>query len=148
MSLAFLIGVLTGLRGLTPPAAVAWALYLGWMHVDGFLGALGSGVAVTLLTVLAAGELVGDKLPFTPARTAPPGLIARLIGGGVTGACVTGGSVGGALVGIVGALAGTFGGYQARTRLVRALGVPDVVIAVLEDAVTIAGSLWVVRHIQ
>lgn len=145
MALAFLIGVLTGLRGLTPPAAVAWALYLGWMQYDGMLGALGSGIAVTLLTVLAAGELVGDKLPSTPARTAPPGLIARLIGGAVTGTVVAGGIVG-AVAGMAGALAGTFGGYQLRTRLVRALGVPDLVIALLEDVIAVGGALWVVTR--
>ena len=55
-------------------AATAWALWLGWMHVDGLLG--------------------------------------------------------------------------SRTGLVRALGVPDLPIALLEDAVTVAASLWVVRHVQ
>ena len=55
-------------------AATAWALWLGWMHVDGLLG--------------------------------------------------------------------------SRTGLVRALGVPDQPIALLEDAVTVAASLWVVRHVQ
>jgi uncharacterized membrane protein len=46
----------------------------------------------------------------------------------------------------MGALAGTYGGYQARTRLVKALGTPDFVIALLEDLVTIAGSLGVVAR--
>ena len=52
----------------------------------------------------------------------------------------------GTVLGIVGALAGTYGGYQARTRLVKALGTPDFVIALLEDLVTIGGSLWVVSR--
>ncbi|MGA9185331.1 MAG: hypothetical protein WBZ32_08545, partial [Candidatus Acidiferrales bacterium] len=52
----------------------------------------------------------------------------------------------GAALGIVGALIGTFGGYQARTRLVRALGMPGYVVAVLEDLLTIGGSLWVVSR--
>ena len=52
----------------------------------------------------------------------------------------------GAILGIVGALVGTFGGYQARTRLVKALGTPDYVIAVLEDLVAIGGSLFVVSR--
>lgn len=52
----------------------------------------------------------------------------------------------GAVLGIVGALAGRYGGYQARTRLVKALGTPDFVIALLEDLVTIGGSLWVVSR--
>jgi uncharacterized membrane protein len=52
----------------------------------------------------------------------------------------------GAVLGIVGTLAGTYGGYQARSRLVKALGTPDFVIALLEDLVTIGGSLWVVSR--
>jgi uncharacterized membrane protein len=34
------------------------------------------------------------------------------------------------------------GGYQARTGLVRGLGTPDFVNAVLEDVIAIARSLW------
>jgi uncharacterized membrane protein len=53
----------------------------------------------------------------------------------------------GTVLGIVGALAGTYRGYQARTRLVKALGNAGLcVIALLEDLVTIGGSLWVVSR--
>jgi uncharacterized membrane protein len=52
----------------------------------------------------------------------------------------------GAIVGVIGALVGCFGGYQVRTRLVKALGTPDYVIAVIEDLVAIGGSLWVVSR--
>jgi uncharacterized membrane protein len=48
--------------------------------------------------------------------------------------------------GAVGGIAGCFGGYQARTRLVRASGAPDIYVALLEDLVAIAGSLWVVSR--
>ena len=27
------IGIVAGLRALTPPAVVAWAAFLGWLHV-------------------------------------------------------------------------------------------------------------------
>ena len=46
----------------------------------------------------------------------------------------------GAAIGVAGGLAGTFAGYKARTGLVRALKVPDIGIALLEDAVAIGGS--------
>jgi uncharacterized membrane protein len=49
-------------------------------------------------------------------------------------------------MGIVGALIGTFGGYQARTGLVKALKVPDLVIATLEDIVAIGGGLFIVSR--
>jgi uncharacterized membrane protein len=70
--------------------------------------------------------------------------------GALTGACLaSGGGQGipaGALLGAVGGVLGCFGGYMARTRLVRALGVPDIYVALLEDLVTVAGSLWVVSR--
>ncbi|MGC2322974.1 MAG: hypothetical protein WA463_10125 [Terriglobales bacterium] len=47
----------------------------------------------------------------------------------------------GSLLGVEGALAGTFSGDQVRTRLVKTLGTPDYVVAVLEDLVAIGGSL-------
>jgi uncharacterized membrane protein len=52
----------------------------------------------------------------------------------------------GAIVGIIGALIGTYGGYQLRTRLVKALGTKDFVIAVIEDLIAIGGSIFVVSR--
>jgi uncharacterized membrane protein len=148
--LAFFIGFLSGLRSLTPAAATAWATHLGWLKLSRALARIGTTPAVVIGTLLALTELVTDKLPQTPSRTAPPGLIARVVMGALTGASVATagaqGTVVGALVGIVGAMAGTFGGYQARTRLVKLLGTPDFVVAVLEDLVTIGGSLWIVSR--
>jgi uncharacterized membrane protein len=57
------------------------------------------------------------------------------------------GILAGALLGIVGALVGTFAGYQARTRLVKALHTPDFVVALIEDLVCIGGSLWIVSRL-
>jgi uncharacterized membrane protein len=147
---AFLIGLFAGLRSLTPAAATAWAAHLGWLKVPSLLSWIGTATAAVILTMLALVELVTDKLPKTPSRTAPPGLIARILLGGLSGACVASaggeGIVLGAVLGIVGALVGTYGGYQVRTRLVKTLGTPDFVIALLEDLVTIGGSLWVVSR--
>ena len=147
---AFFIGFFAGLRSLTAPAATAWAVHLGWLKLQGPLALIGSIPAVAIFTLLAVVELVADKLPKTPNRTSPPGLIARIVMGGLTGACVaTGGGQGallGAVLGAVGGVVGCFRGYEARTRLVRALGTPDIYIALLEDLVAIAGCLWVVSR--
>lgn len=148
---AFLIGVFGGLRSLTPPAATAWAAHLGWLKLQSPLTWLGSLPAVILFTLLALAELVSDKLPKTPSRTAPPGLIARIVLGAVCGAavCMAGthqGLLVGAVVGAVGGVVGCFGGYQLRTRLVKALGSLDYMVAVVEDLVAIGGSLWVVSR--
>jgi uncharacterized membrane protein len=150
--LAFAIGIVSGMRSLTGPAVAAWAANRGWLNLAGTrLAFMGSTAAVAIFTVLAIAELIADKLPSTPSRTAPVGLIARFICGGLGGACV-GVSSGqspapGAVLGAFGGLAGAFAGYQWRTGLVRALKVPDFVIALLEDAIAIGAGLFIVtRH--
>jgi uncharacterized membrane protein len=146
--LAFFIGFFGGLRSLTAPAATAWAVYLGWLKIERPLSLIGSLPAVAILTLLAVVELVADKLPRTPSRTAPPGLIARIVMGGLTGACVAASGAQGIFLGILlgaaGGVAGCFLGYRARTALVKALSTRDIYIALVEDLVAIAGSLWVV----
>lgn len=148
--LAFLIGFFAGLRSLTAPATTALAVYMGWLRLERPLSFIGSIPAVIILTLLAVMELVVDKLPKTPNRTAPLGLIARVVTGGATGACITAavgqGVLLGGLLGAVGGVVGCFGGYYARQRIVKTLGVPDIYIALLEDVVAIAGCLWVVTH--
>jgi uncharacterized membrane protein len=148
--LVFLIEFFSGLRALTPMAATAWAAHFRWLRLSRALAWIGTAPAAAIFTLLALMELTADKLPNTPSRTAPTGLIARIVMGGLAGACVAC-SAGrkiylGALLGIAGALVGTFSGYQVRTQLVKALGTPDFVVAVLEDLVTIGGSLWVVSR--
>ncbi len=147
---AFLIGFFSGLRSLTAPAATAWAVYLGWLKLEGPLVLIGSIPSVAIFTLLAVVELVADKLPKTPSRTSPPGLIARIVMGGLAGACVAaGGGQGallGAVLGIVGGVAGCFGGYQARTGIVKALGTRDIYVALVEDLVAVAGCLWVISR--
>jgi uncharacterized membrane protein len=147
---AFLIGLFAGLRSLTPPATTASAVYLGWLKVHGPLALIGSIPSVAIFTLLAIAELVADKLPQTPNRTSPPGLIARVIMSGLTGACVAaGGGQGiflGAILGATGGVVGCFGGFRARTGLVRALGTRDFYVAVIEDLLAIAGCLWVLSR--
>ena len=142
---AFLIGVVAGLRALTAPAVTCWAVFLHWLNLAGSpLKFMGSIFAVVLFSLLACFELVADQLPKTPARTKPAGLIPRILLGGLCGATVAaaGGQslVLGVVLGAAGGIAGAFAGYEVRTRLVKALGVPDFVIAVLEDAVAIGGG--------
>src|SRR5271167_717414 len=152
MLLAFLIGVVSGLRSLTAPAVVAWAAHKNWLNLQNTtLSFMGSTAALIIFALLAVVELVTDQLPSTPSRLKPPGLIARIVLGGLSGASVAvagGQSLGlGALLGAAGGVAGAFGGYQARTGLVRALKVPDIVIALLEDAVAIGGGLFLVSRL-
>ncbi|HKS75390.1 MAG TPA: DUF4126 family protein [Terriglobales bacterium] len=149
--LAFVIGVVAGLRSMTAPAVVAWAAHLGWIHLSGSpLAYMGSAWAVGLCTLGALGEYVADKLPNAPARTAAVGLTARIITGAVSGAClaVAGGAslwLGG-LLGVIGAIVGAFGGRRARVGLVRALRCPDFAIAIPEDLIAIGLGLLLVSR--
>jgi uncharacterized membrane protein len=151
---AFLIGVIAGLRSLTAPAAVSWAARLGWLHVENtWLAFLGFAATPYIFSVLAIGELIADKLPNTPSRKAPPGFIARIVTGGLSGAAF--GASGGAssaswmiglVAGAVGAIVGTFGGYEFRVRLVKATGGKDLPIALLEDVIAIGGAFFLVSR--
>ena len=142
--MALLIGVVAGLRSLTAPAVVAWAGFLGWINLQHTWASwMANIITVVILSVLAVGELVNDKLPKTPARTAPPIFAARLITGGFSGAVIgaawhwTFTSLG---AGVIGAVLGTLGGYHARKALVAIRNGQDLPIALLEDAVAILGG--------
>ena len=141
--LAVGIGIVAGLRSLTAPAAVSWAAHLGWLDVAGTaLAFMGSTAAVAIFSLLAIVEYVGDLHPATPRRTTPGPLIARIVTGALSGATLCASASRslalGAALGGLGAVAGAFGGYEVRTRLVATLGVKDRVVALSEDLVTIA----------
>jgi uncharacterized membrane protein len=149
--LVFGMGVIAGLRSLTAPAAVSWAAHLKWISLaNSPVAFIGSLPATIIFSLLAVGELVNDKLPKTPSRTAPALLIGRLLLGGFSGAILcasqNGGAVIGAVLGAVGALVGTFGGYHARKALVAGLKAPDFAIALIEDAIAVGGAFFIVSR--
>lgn len=146
--LLFAIGFVAGLRTVTPPAALAWAAHLGWINLTGTrLAFLGSIIAVGLFTAGALGEYVTDQLPSTPARTVPVQLGARIVMGGFCGSALALAAGQSVLLGIVlamvGAVAGTYGGYHARTGLVRSLKVPDFAVGVPEDLIALGAAFFI-----
>jgi uncharacterized membrane protein len=50
------------------------------------------------------------------------------------------------VVGAIGALVGTFGGYYARKALVAGLKAPDFAIALTEDAIAVGGAFFIVSR--
>lgn len=137
---ALLLGTASGLRSLTGPAVVAWAARLGALDVSGtMVGFLATGWVVWLLTALAVGELVADKLPVVPNRTDVGPLVGRLLAGAVCGMALGashGQATAGVLAGCLGALTGTFGGFRLRARLATRLGA-DLPAALIEDVVAV-----------
>lgn len=137
-----LLGALTGLRTLTPMAVLCWFAYLGHLPVqDTWAFWTAKLVTVVVFTVLAFGELIGDKLPRTPDRIAPLPLAARLVFGGLVGAIAATGlnasAVEGAVLGCISALGGAFVGYFVRRLLAVEKGFPDLRVALGEDVLTI-----------
>jgi uncharacterized membrane protein len=136
------IGVVAGLRTLMAPAAIAWAVRLGWINLHGSPFAfMESRFAVPIFSLLAIGELIADLLPTIPRRTAIAPLLARILSGGFCGACVcasAGQSLAlGAAAGATGAVIGAFAGYETRRYLVKKRNIRDHFVALGEDAVAI-----------
>jgi len=144
---AFLLGVIAGLRTMMAPAAVSWAAALGFLKLTGtpmaFLGAMATP---WIVSALAVGELIVDKLPKTPSRKVPAAFGARIVSGGFAGAAVglsAGALLPGVVLGALGAVAGTYGGAAVRAALARTFG-RDLPAALVEDLVAVAGAAAVV----
>ena len=137
-----LLGVATGMRTFTPMAILCWFAYTGQLPVDG-TWAFWTANAITAIgfTVLALGELVGDKLPRVPDRTSTAPLLARVIFGALVGGVVAVGMNGsdfeGMILGVGGALVGAFGGYMIRHEIVARSSCKDWPVAVAEDLVAV-----------
>lgn len=150
--LALLIGVVAGLRAMTAPAAVSIAAAPGWLPLGSTWAAfMGFRFTPYIFGLLALVEFVTDQLPSTPSRKVPQQFSARIVSGGFCGAVLglTGHAMlGGLAAGVIGAIVGTLGGYEARKRLVAAFGGKDLPIALLEDVVAVLLALWVVSSVS
>jgi uncharacterized membrane protein len=149
MAFAFGIGIVAGLRALTAPAVVSWAAHLGWLNLqDSPVAFMGSSWAVAIFSLLAIFELIGDVLPRTPKRIALAPLAARILLGGLCGACLSLSAnqspAIGALFGAIGAVIGAFAGYEVRRRLVTGWNIKDIFIALPEDLIAIGLALFLV----
>ena len=131
---AFGAGAVTGLRSMTGPATA-------------FRNPRNTPVS-RVLPALAFMELVVDKFPNVPSRTAAPQLAFRLLAGTITGAGVASARganrYAGALAGAAGALAASYAGAAYR-RFCAERHVPSVVAALLEDAVAISAGLAIAK---
>ena len=137
---AVVLGCAAGLRTMTPVAAVAFAARAGLIGVaETPLAFMGYRYAFIITAVLAAGELVNDKMPWTPSRKTPPQFIGRVLCGALVGACVSAPvfMVVGGLAGAVAAVLGTLGGAAARGKLAAQFG-KDLPAALIEDVVAVA----------
>jgi uncharacterized membrane protein len=119
---AALLGESAGSRTFTPVAVLAAR------------GRLAVGPPIRQAMIVAAvGEIVGDKLPFTPSRIKPLPYLGRIASGAFCGRLVAGNT--GALAGAAAGAAATIGFYHARK--LASAKMPALVAALLEDALSI-----------
>ncbi len=110
---------------------------------------LASSRAATVLPFMAAGEMVGDKLPFVPNRTNVGPLMGRIGSGGIAGAALFAARnkpVGaGAAIGALAAFVGTFAAFNVRKAAGQKLPLPGWLLGIIEDAGAYALALNVLR---
>jgi uncharacterized membrane protein len=143
---SFLIGVVAGMRAMTPLAAVADAARRRTLPPgNGALALLARPVVSAGAAVMAAGELAGDKMPSAPDRIIVPGLAARLVTGAMAGAALAPREqrVPAALLGMVGAVGGAYLTFDVRMWAMRRFG--QVSTGLVEDAVMLAATNWIVH---
>lgn len=132
--LAFVLGLVAGLRAFTAPAVL-------WLSRHPGPWAIGLGI----LALLECGL---DLVPNAPPRTSTSGLLARAVSGGFVGwmAGLAAGrsSIAGAIAGAIGAVIGAYGGLAIRLRLSAAIG--NVSSGLLEDAVAIVAAVAIVSR--
>ena len=140
-----LLGVTTGLRSMTPMMLACWFAYTGYLPVEDTWAEWTSHLWVAIVfTVLAVAELVADKTPRIPDRTSLGPLLWRLVLGGMVGSiaaiALTGAAIEGVMLGLIGAILGTFGGFMVRRELVQRIGFKDWQVALAEDFIAIAAA--------
>ena len=141
------------MRSMAAPVAFAQLSRAGVL--DGLTGPLalmtrpGFGAAANML---ATAELVADKLPVTPNRTAVGPLLGRAVAGGLAGAGLCSAQKKpvwtGALLGAAAAVGAAYGAYALRKRVVRKFDVSDRVVALAEDAIVGAIGLALVSGLK
>lgn len=89
---AIALGAVTGMRSMLAPTLTSRAL-VARDDIDQAgdpARLLASAGTRRALLPLAAGELLGDKLPFAPDRTMAPSMVFRALSGGMTAAALAG----------------------------------------------------------
>jgi uncharacterized membrane protein len=145
------LGVLAGMRTASAPAITSHILShhhskrlehtpLNFMQAD---------ITANALKLMAVGELIVDKLPTTPNRIEPAGIVFRCISGALAGASINkaanGNGVAGALLGASAALASSYLFYFLRKSTVKTTKLIDPLIGVIEDALVLGAGVSLIQ---
>jgi uncharacterized membrane protein len=148
---AIVIGVIAGMRSMSAPALVSHRLAGSQSPVlaASNFRILAAPPIATLLKVFAVGELIVDKLPFTPDRIAAGPLFGRIASGALSGAAFYTaqgrGARTGAILGGLGALGGAYAFYWLRRWLGKQWRLPDPLLGLAEDGLVIAAASAIIQ---
>lgn len=135
------LGVVAGMRSMSAPAIASHYLTKDPSAAleNTHLAFLQSPQVAEVLKWLAAGEMVGDKVPGVPDRITTPSLFARGLFGALVGAALfkanQGNRFAGALLGSAAAVA--YGSFYLRKELKHRSGIADPILGVLEDVLVL-----------
>jgi uncharacterized membrane protein len=141
------LGFSCGLRSALGPALLSRAASRGELRrLEDTPFAFATSLRISrALTLLAVGEMVADKTPVVPPRTAPPVLLARAVSGAASGAAIslagshsgrTGAALGGASA-VIAAIAGT----RLRVAIGQRPSVPSLLPGLVEDTLAVGIGL-------
>lgn len=147
-----LLGAAAGGRSLSAPTTIAWSAR---GQDEGFPRLMGSPLARRSLAILALGEVIADKTPWIPDRTAPAVLPGRLLMGALGGASYARlreagakRTVWAALVGGVTGVASAFAFRRVRGWFAARTPMAPLVVALGEDATVLALAAAAARPIR
>jgi uncharacterized membrane protein len=148
---ALALGAISGLRSASGPAFVSRAASRGALDLDGTpLVFLGASRLARALTMMQLGEIVVDKLPIAPSRTALMPLLGRAASGGLAGAAAflseDRRAAAGTILGSSAAIIAAFAGEGLRA-LVGRRGLSKPAAALAEDAVVLLVGYLASRNV-
>lgn len=141
-----LLGFITGMRTMTPMAVLCWFAWLKLLPVDPWAAWTAKLPVAIAITLLAALEYAADKYGRSPRPTRPSVLLVRLFLGGLVGAIVATSldapASEGVILGILGALLGSFCAYQLRHQLTHRIGCKVWHITLSEDIFAVVCAIF------
>jgi uncharacterized membrane protein len=145
LSTAALIGVITGVRSMAAVATLSRSLYGRSASPGGRAGRLLAGpIAAGALSLAQVGEMVGDKLPFVPARTELFPLLGRAAFTAFGCAALADDRRQSPLapmaVGVAASVASTFAVTNARRLVTSRLRVPGFLFGLAEDVAVLTAA--------
>ena len=140
------MGLLAGMRSAAAPALASHILseHKGPVFRRHPISFLSTIAVADMLKVMAVGEFLADKLPFTPNRTKPISIAVRCLSGALAGAAIYRVSgkkaLTGALLGGLVAGASTYASFYLR-RALSGSGLGNIVSGVIEDAFVVGAGI-------